>query len=311
MRFFIVDDDEAICTMLTEIIEDYDLGKIVGTADNGATINNDLLDLKEIDILIIDLLMPIRDGIETIRDLGTSFRSKIIMLSQVEDKEIIAEAYSLGVEYYITKPINRLEVIKIIEKVIENIKLQKSIHDIKKTLNILDYEKKESSSTNTTQKKTILDSGKFLLSELGIIGENGSSDLLSMLQYVYKYDDKQSIKADFPALKDIFTNIAISKLGSNASSSEITKEVKASEQRVRRAISQCLTHLASLGLMDYSNEKFEEYSSSFFDFTEIRKKMLELENNTQTSQSKVRINMKKFVKVLYMEGKKRINSEYR
>lgn len=305
MRFFIVDDDEAICTMLTEIIEDYDLGKVVGTADSGATINNDLLDLKKIDILIIDLLMPVRDGIETIRDLGTSFRSKIIMLSQVEDKEIIAEAYSLGVEYYITKPINRLEVIKIIEKVIENIKLQKSIHDIKKTLNILDYEKKESSSTNTTQKKTILDSGKFLLSELGIIGENGSSDLLSMLQYVYKHDDKESIEADFPALKDIFTNVAIKKLGSNASSSEITKEVKASEQRVRRAISQCLTHLASLGLMDYSNEKFEEYSSSFFDFTEIRKKMLELENNTQASQSKVRINMKKFVKVLYMEAKKK------
>ncbi|KOF58012.1 MULTISPECIES: response regulator [Clostridium] len=306
MRFFIADDDEAICTMLTEIIEDYDLGSIVGTSDNGSNIDKTLLTLKNIDILIIDLLMPICDGIETIRSLGSNLDTKIIMLSQVEDKDIIAEAYSLGVEYYITKPINRLEVIKIIEKVTENIKLQKSIYDIKKTLNILDYDKKTSSENDNMDKKTILTSGKFLLSELGIIGENGSSDLLSMLNYIYNCENAEGSKDEFPALKDIFTNVAIKKLDKNASSSDITKEVKASEQRVRRAISQCLTHLASLGLMDYSNEKFEEYSSSFFDFAEIRKKMLELENNTKSSESKVRINMKKFVKVLYMEAKKKL-----
>lgn len=304
MRFFIADDDAAISTMLTEIIEDYDLGSVVGTLDNGSTIDKTLLTLKKIDILIIDLLMPIRDGIETIRSLGGDLDTKIIMLSQVEDKDMIAEAYSLGVEYYITKPINRLEVIKIIEKVTENIKLQKSIYDIKKTLNILDYEKKDFKPNIHAEKKTIITSGKFLLSELGIIGENGSSDLLSMLEYVYSSESRTDIKDDFPALKDIFTNIAVKKLGSEALSSQIAKEVKASEQRVRRAISQSLTHLASLGLMDYSNEKFEEYSSSFFDFTEIRKKMLELESSTKPSESKVRINMKKFVKVLYMEAKK-------
>lgn len=304
MRFFIADDDAAICTMLTEIIEDYDLGSVVGTLDNGSTIDKTLLTLKKIDILIIDLLMPIRDGIETIRSLGGDLNTKIIMLSQVEDKDMIAEAYSLGVEYYITKPINRLEVIKIIEKVTENIKLQKSIYDIKKTLNILDYEKKDSKPNTNVEKKTIITSGKFLLSELGIIGENGSNDLLSMLEYVYSSENRTDVKDDFPALKDIFTNIAVKKLGSEALPSQTAKEVKASEQRVRRAISQSLTHLASLGLMDYSNEKFEEYSSSFFDFTEIRKKMLELENNTASSESKARINMKKFVKVLYMEAKK-------
>jgi len=98
MIFFIADDDEAICTMLTEIIEDYDLGSVIGTSDNGSNIDKTLLTIKKIDILIIDLLMPIRDGIETIRNLGTDLNTKIIMLSQVEDKDMIAEAYSLGVE---------------------------------------------------------------------------------------------------------------------------------------------------------------------------------------------------------------------
>lgn len=93
MRFFIVDDDEAICCMLTEIIEDYDLGEVVGQENDGSVISGELLALKKIDILIIDLLMPGRDGIETIRSMNSSFKGKIIMLSQVEDKEMIGKAY--------------------------------------------------------------------------------------------------------------------------------------------------------------------------------------------------------------------------
>ena len=122
MNFFIVDDDEVVRSMIKEIIEDYDLGKVVGESEDGSYINTDILTFKKVDILIIDLLMPIKDGIQTVQDLGPSFDFKIIMLSQVEDKKIIGDAYSLNIEYYITKPINRLEVIKVIEKVSNNIK---------------------------------------------------------------------------------------------------------------------------------------------------------------------------------------------
>ena len=89
MRFFIVDDDEVIRSMLTEIIEDYDLGEVVGEAENGAAINGHLLTSKAIDILMIDLLMPIKDGIETVRDLMPEFKGRIVMFSQVEDKEMV------------------------------------------------------------------------------------------------------------------------------------------------------------------------------------------------------------------------------
>ena len=81
--------------------------------------------------------MPGRDGIETIRHLKDSFKGKMIMISQVESKELIGEAYSLGIEYYITKPINRIEILTVIRKVIERISLEKSIDDIKTSLNSL------------------------------------------------------------------------------------------------------------------------------------------------------------------------------
>lgn len=85
------------------------------------------------------------------------------------------------------------------------------------------------------------------------------------------------------------------------------KEVKAAEQRVRRTVNQALTNLASLGLLDYSNPKFEEYSNKFFDLSDVRKRMRELENKEDESQSIIRQNTKKFIQVLYLEAKKLIS----
>lgn len=306
MRFFIVDDDEAVRSMLAEIIEDNDLGEVVGEAGDGSIINNHLLALKQVDILIIDLLMPFRDGIQTVNDLKSSFFGKIIMVSQVEDKEIIGKAYSLGVEYYITKPINRLEVIGIVQKVVEHTQLQKSIYTIQKTLNTLDSEKIKDKKETPSGDKNIITSGQFLLSELGMIGESGSNDLLDILEYLFRCELEKRFEHNFPHLKDVFIAIAHKKVGASSSSEVLKKEIKAAEQRVRRAIFQGLNYLSSLGLTDYTNPRFEEYASEFFDFTEVRKVMLELQNNNKPSISNIRINAKKFVKVLYFESKKRL-----
>lgn len=306
MNFFIVDDDDVVRSMIAEIIEDYDLGNVVGEAEDGSYIDINLLTFKKVDILIIDLLMPVKDGVQTVHDLGSSFDFKIIMLSQVEDKKIIGEAYSLGVEYYITKPINRLEVIKVIEKVTANMKLEKSIKDIQKTLSILGFHKSKEADENPSPQKNILECGELILTDLGMISESGSKDLLDMLKYLLSYYKERSSEHEFPSLKDIFVNISIKRLGSSYTEGDVKKEIKASEQRVRRAIFQGLNHIASLGLTDYSNPKFEEYASKFFDFTEIRKKMIELQNEIDSSMSHIRINTKKFVKVLYMESRKSI-----
>lgn len=307
-NYFIVDDDQAVRSMLAEIIEDYDLGEVIGEAENGSILDNHSFLLKSVDIVIIDLLMPAKDGIETVRSLGSNpyFEGKVIMLSQVEDKQMISEAYSLGIEYYITKPINKIEVTTIIQKVIENIKLQKSIKDIQKTLNILDISKPNNQFVQPVSDNNIVSSGQYILTELGMISESGSEDLLDILVYLYEDEMGKQCKNEFPPLKDIFTNVAVKRLGSSAKTTDLRKEVKATEQRIRRAISEGVSHLASLGLTDYSNPKFEEYASTFFNFTEIRKKMLEIEENINPSMSHIHINTKKFIKVLYMESKKRI-----
>ncbi|MEC2646850.1 transcriptional regulator, partial [Bacillus thuringiensis] len=46
----IVDDDEVFRSMLSQIIEDGDLGEVIGEADDGAFIEADELNFKKIDI---------------------------------------------------------------------------------------------------------------------------------------------------------------------------------------------------------------------------------------------------------------------
>lgn len=308
MNLFIADDDEAVRSMLIDIIEDYDLGEVVGEADNGSLIDANLLAVKKVDILIIDLLMPIRDGLQTIRDLGSSFSGKIVMISQVEDKDMVGKAYLLGIEYYITKPINRLEVISVLKKVIENMRLQKSVQDIEKALNILESKTPRDDSKNKFTNKSIVVYSQYLLTELSMIGESGSKDLLNMVEYLFQYQSENPFGSEFPSMKNIFTTIAIKKLGQKATDYDLKKEIKASEQRVRRAIFQGLNHFSSLGLTDYSNPKFEQYATKFFDFIEIRKLMLDMQNNVKPSISHVHINIKKFIRVLYLESKKEYNN---
>ncbi|MCY7698649.1 response regulator [Bacillus safensis] len=305
MRFFIADDDRAIRSILGQIIEDEDLGEVVDEAGDGVGLEAHSLNLKKVDILLIDLLMPARDGIQTIRHIRPEFKGKVIMISQVEAKEMMAEAYELGIEYYIHKPVNRIEIVSVIRKVMERIKLEKSIYDIQASLrHVLPLEPVISQGAGAgAKRRTMKEAGEFLLSELGIVGENGSKDLLEILTYLHETQSANSHEVNFPPLKQLFIKTAERKLDHGATDVEVMREVKAAEQRIRRAIHHSLNHFASLGLTDFSNPKFEHYASKFFDFTDVSQRMKEMQKTSSPAGSTGRVNTKKFVQIFYFEAK--------
>ncbi|MGN7945162.1 response regulator [Bacillus sp. 22446] len=306
MRFFIVDDDEAVRSSLAQLIEDEELGIVAGEAGDGAELTASYLNDLHIDILCIDLLMPERDGLETIRAIKDEFHGKYLMLSQVETKELIGHAYTLGVEYYVTKPINRVEVLSVLHLMIERLHLEHSIENIQHSLKSVMQFQQRGQTTKTKQRgKSLAEAGQFLLAELGIVGEKGSKDLLDMILFTDQYLALHADQHDsFPSLKVIFTGITEDKLNEPFTTADIAREAKAAEQRVRRAINQSLKHIASLGLTDFSHPTFENYASKFFDFTIVRKKMSELTKETSGREEHTRINVKKFVQVLYYEAKR-------
>ena len=116
MRYFIVDDDAASRRMLKQIILEGDMGVIIGEADNGENALEPILSTDP-DFVLIDLLMPRLDGIETMEQLRKQgYRGHFVMISQVENKEMIGEAYEKDIEFFIHKPINRIEVQSVLKR---------------------------------------------------------------------------------------------------------------------------------------------------------------------------------------------------
>ena len=100
MRIYIIEDDITVISILEDIVEQNELGTICGdTADAPPDLEGILA--ADPDLVLVDLLMPGKDGIQVVRELkeGGS-RAKFIMISQVSAKELIARAYSAGVEYF-------------------------------------------------------------------------------------------------------------------------------------------------------------------------------------------------------------------
>ena len=295
MRFMLIDDDAAIRSMLQDVIEDYDLGEVIDSFDNTQQLNAELLRLHAIDILIIDMLMPEQDGVQAVKMIKPDFNGKVIMLSQVENKDLIGNAYQLGVDYYITKPLNRIEIVSVIRTVSEHLRLKKLVYNIEDNLHTALL---PGNSRGEEAPVSIRTRGQAILDTLGISADAGYHDLLDILEELSQRPEK-SLDAPCLKLKNLFLKLAEHRQNENPQ-----KAAKAIEQRLRRTIYQALINLASVGIVDYANPKFEDYAPRYFDFSEIRRVMQSLENEEKPPISAVHINLKKFLHTLVADAKK-------
>jgi two-component system, response regulator YcbB len=291
LRYFIVDDDTASRRMLEKIISDGELGVVVGEAESGVDSLPLILSLRP-EVVLIDFLMPKLDGIETIEQLRIQgFEGQFIMISQVVNKEMVGEAYEKGIEFFIHKPINRLEVQTILKKTAEQSRLRQSLMTIRESLASVEPAKIK------PKQKSVKEIVYSILNDMGIIGEQGSGDMVLMMEYLINCEDSSSL---LPPLKELYEAIS-------GSDKDIKKETKSIEQRIRRAIMAAMNNLASLGTIDYTNPKFEYYAPRYFDFQEIRVRMKELDDDSNET-TKVKINIKKFLQVLYFDTLEKYNS---
>lgn len=284
MNIMLIDDDNAVRLMLQDIIEDYNLGDVTDSLNSAADLTNEFLAERQTDILIIDMLMPVIDGIQAVNRIKEHFAGKIIMLSQVESKDLVGKAYEHGIDYYIMKPLNRNEIVSVIKNVSEHLRLESFAHNLQNSLRSLNTPP----ATPPTPQKNIQTCTESQLKELGILTAPGAQDLLNIMTYI------EENGGHIPALKGLFTAVA-----QQNGAADPTREAKAMEQRLRRTIFQGHVNVASMGVLDYTNPKFEDYAPLYFDYNDIRSTMRILENEQKPSTSQVHINMKKFIHALY------------
>jgi len=291
MNIMLIDDDDAVRMMLQDIIEDYNLGDVTDSLNSATKLTNELLAEHQTDILIIDMLMPVIDGIQAVNRIKEHFTGKIIMLSQVESKDLVGKAYENGIDYYITKPLNRNEIVSVLKNVSEHLRLESFAHNLQNSLLSLTPHPVPAPVT----KKNIRTRTENQLKELGILTAPGAQDLLSIMAYI------ETNRGQIPALKGLFTAVA-----QQNGADDPVREAKAMEQRLRRTIFQGHVNVASMGVLDYTNPKFEDYAPLYFDYNDIRSTMRLLENEEKPTSSQVHINMKKFIHALYDTAQREI-----
>lgn len=117
-----VDDNAIVLTRVADTLSnDYE----VVTVNSGVRALRYLKEEKP-DLILMDIRMAQKDGIETLREIRMMEDREdipVIMLTGVEDKECVLESAKLGICDYILKPFHTDELVKRINKVFEQQKL--------------------------------------------------------------------------------------------------------------------------------------------------------------------------------------------
>ncbi len=102
----VIDDDEMNLKVAKVILERKLACRVICT-DNGI-VGLDILRKQHVDLVLLDILMPYFDGLETLEEIRADTqiaKVPVIMLTASGDFENVKQALKLGVKDYVMKPL--------------------------------------------------------------------------------------------------------------------------------------------------------------------------------------------------------------
>lgn len=116
-KILVVDDASFMRTVLKDIIRSNGLAQEVIEAGDGVEGVKAYQSLKP-DLVTMDVNMPKADGIQALRAImKIDPTAKVVMVTSVEQKQIVQDAMKLGARDYIVKPFDRNNVGLVLNKV--------------------------------------------------------------------------------------------------------------------------------------------------------------------------------------------------
>jgi len=122
IKIVISDDNRDFCNILNEFLEEQEDMEVVGIAKDGMEAL-EFIEREQPDILILDIIMPILDGLGVLEQLSSKMLSKkpkVIVLSAVGQDSITQRAVEAGADYYVVKPFDMEILIKRIRQLVDN-----------------------------------------------------------------------------------------------------------------------------------------------------------------------------------------------
>ena len=111
-RVLVVDDEEMIRKFLRIHLSKW--GFEVREAGDGVQAVEELSN-DDFDLLICDIMMPNMDGWQVLKEVKSNPRTKdmpVIFLTAKDRAADIVKGYELGVDYYITKPFTKAQLLE-------------------------------------------------------------------------------------------------------------------------------------------------------------------------------------------------------
>ena len=158
-HILLVDDDEGIRSLVKKYLNENNF--LVTTAENAESASEKIKIIK-FDLIILDIMMPGRSGLEFIHDHKKDLDTPIILLTAKSEASERVEGLELGADDYLAKPFEPKELILRIKNILsKTVKIdQKRIikfENIKIDLNKLSIIRKEKESKINNTEKIILE----------------------------------------------------------------------------------------------------------------------------------------------------------
>ena len=135
MNILVVDDEK----LIRSVIKDYLLNKkfMVYEAENGEEALR-VFKEEKINLVILDVMMPKMDGIETLKELRTISEVPVIMLTAIKEETDKIHSFDLGVDDYVTKPFSPKELVSRVKAVLKRCGMLKEVYQYKGL--VIDYQ---------------------------------------------------------------------------------------------------------------------------------------------------------------------------
>ncbi len=125
-RILLVDDDEKLRSLVKEYLTGYGY-EVMALADGFSVMNT--IDQVSPDLVILDIMLPGKDGFEVLREIRTAHTLPVIMLTaKGEDADRIV-GLEMGADDYLPKPFNPRELLARMKAVIRRVPQQERVSE--------------------------------------------------------------------------------------------------------------------------------------------------------------------------------------
>lgn len=120
LNILFVDDDSDENYLFNEALEHTGLSITLSNANNGNQLKEFLIENKLPDLVFLDLNMPYKDGLESLKEIreNSLYKNlKIIIYSTTKVKANVSACYAAGADLFIVKPDDFDGMVKVINQV--------------------------------------------------------------------------------------------------------------------------------------------------------------------------------------------------